>query len=120
PELRAAAIRSLVELDGDGAARQAAMLYGKAHIGKLDTAPTLAAFLERKGGAEVLADALDDAKLKSAVAENLLRALYSTGRLDKALVKVLNETIGVTGQVPAYNETFVEALVGEALKKGDS
>ncbi len=120
PELRAAAIRSLVELDGEGAARQAAMLFGKADIGKLDTAPTLAAFLERKGGAEVLADALDDAKLKSAVAENLLRALYSTGRLDKALVKVLNETIGVTGQVPAYNETYVDALVSEALKKGDS
>jgi len=120
PELRAAAIRSLVELDGEGAAREAARLFAKADLGKLDAAPTLAAFLERKDGAGVLAEALDDAKLKSAVAENLLRALYSTGRLDKALVKVLNETIGVTGQVPDYNETYVEALVGEALKKGDS
>ena len=120
PGLRAAAIRSLAGLDGEDAARQAALLFAEADLGKLDAAPVLAAFLERKDGSEVLADALDDAKLKSAVAENLLRALYSTGRLDKALVKVLNKTIGVTGQVPDYNENYVNALVGEALKKGDS
>ena len=35
-------------------------------------------------------------------------------------MKVLIETIGVTGQVPDYNETYVEALVSEAMKKGDS
>jgi len=120
PGLRAAAIRSLVQLDGGSAARHAAVLFSKADLKKLDASSTLAAFLERKGGAEELANALEDAKLKSAVAEDLLRALYSTGRLDKVLVKVLNETIGVTGQVPPYNEAYVEALVSESMKKGDS
>ncbi|MDP6118460.1 MAG: c-type cytochrome [Planctomycetota bacterium] len=118
--LRAAAIQSLVTVDAPAAARQAAQFFGEADLKKMETTPLLTAFLNRKGGVEALASALRTGKLEPARAEQLLRALYATGRSARAVIHVLSQAIGASGQVPEYSEEHVKGLVKDAMKHGDA
>jgi len=118
--IRSAAIQSLVAVDRQAAARHAVQLFGSSDLKSTDTAKTLTAFLDRNRGAEALADSLRAGKLKPALAEQLLRSFYSTGRAGKALVDVLNKVIGASGQVPKYSEAFVSRLVNDAKQLGDA
>jgi putative heme-binding domain-containing protein len=119
PTLRSAAIRSLVTVDTKVAARYAAILFAASDLQDLDPAKTLAAFLNRKGAAKALALALQSKSIGSKSAEQILRALYSTGRSDKILVGVLNHSIGASGQVPDYDRDFVRRLLSEAMDRGN-
>ncbi|HIA20761.1 MAG TPA: HEAT repeat domain-containing protein, partial [Planctomycetaceae bacterium] len=81
--LRSAAIESLAAVDTQAAARQAAQLFAESDLKSLDPATTLAAFLNRSGGAQALAAALEARNLKPASARQLLAALFTTGHSDK-------------------------------------
>jgi putative heme-binding domain-containing protein len=120
PALRSAAIQELVSVDAKIAARRAAELLAAPDAKTLPATDILIAFLNRKGAMESLASRLQTANLRPGRAEQLLRALYATGRSDKMLDRVLNQAIGASGQVPEYNAAFVEQLVVESMKRGDA
>ncbi|HIF34284.1 MAG TPA: c-type cytochrome [Planctomycetaceae bacterium] len=120
PSLRSAAIRSMVAVDTQAAAKHAAELLGESNLEALDLAATLVAFLNRKTTAVALAAELRAQRLTPQAAERILRSLYSTGRSDKQLVVILNQAIGASGQVLDYDREYVRRLVSEAMTEGDA
>ena len=117
--LRSAAVRSLVSIDLQLAARRAAELFDGEKLAADDTTATLAAFVNRTGGAQSLAAAMKSRKLKPETARQLLRSLFSTGHSDRELLGAFNTALGASAKAPDYNEQFVKRLVGDAAKSGD-
>ncbi|MFP6667758.1 MAG: PVC-type heme-binding CxxCH protein, partial [Pirellulales bacterium] len=120
PALRSAAIQALVALDTQAAARHAAELFADSDPEGASPTATLTAFLNRTGGAEALAAALRDRKLKPTPAKQVLRSLFATGRSDQALLAALNQSIAAAGQAPEYSEAFVRQIVGHARQQGEA
>ncbi|MFT7641369.1 MAG: putative heme-binding domain-containing protein [Pirellulaceae bacterium] len=120
PYVRAAAIRSLVVVDPQTAAQHAAQLFTDPKATNLKHRDTLIAFLERAQGGEVLAEALQQQKLKSGTAKELLRAFFATGRANQALLTTLNKAVGLTSPTPKYDETYVKHLVKTANAHGSA
>ncbi len=120
PALRSAAIQALVALDTQAAARHAAELFADSDLEGASPTATLAAFLNRTGGAEALTAALRDRKLKPAAAKQVLRSLFATGRADQALLAAVNQSIAAAGQAPEYSEAFVRQIVGHARQQGEA
>jgi len=118
--LRSAAIESLVAIDTQAAARQAAQLFAESDLKSLDPATTLAAFLNRSGGAQALASALGARNLKPASARQLLAALFTTGHSDQVLLGVLNQSLGSFRQTPDYSKRYVQQLVSDAQQRGNA
>jgi len=118
--LRSAAIQELVSVDANRAARWAVELFEEADPETLPAGEILIAFLNRKGATESLASRLQTANLRPQLAEQILRALYATGRSDKMLDRVLNKAIGASGQVPEYDAAFAKRLVIESMMRGDA
>jgi putative heme-binding domain-containing protein len=80
----------------------------------------LVALLQRREGADALADALGKKKLPVDVAKLVRRWLNAAGRNEPYLIKALNAVIGVQGVAQAYDPAYVAALSKEALAKGDA
>jgi putative heme-binding domain-containing protein len=80
----------------------------------------LAAFLNRTGGAEALASALRTSELQPATAKQLLRALFSTGHSDQAILDTLNQAIGASAATPDYSEAYVKRLLADASRHGEA
>jgi putative heme-binding domain-containing protein len=118
PAIRAAALGGLAQRDLPRAAQLAAVLITKIKAEEMD--PLLVALLQRREGANALADALGKKKLPVDVAKLVRRWLNAAGRNEPNLVKALNAVIGVQGATPAYNSDYVAALAKEALAKGDA
>ncbi|MBM82457.1 MAG: hypothetical protein CMJ78_17980 [Planctomycetaceae bacterium] len=118
--VRAAAIQSLTAIDVQAAATFAASLLSESKLKTEDAAATLAAFLNRAQGTEALSTALTSVSLKPNVAKGLLRALFSTGRSDRAIFMVLNRAIGPAAKTQEYSEDFVKDLVADASQHGQS
>jgi len=117
--LRAAAIRALASVDSKLAARRATELFGDGGLAAVDAESTLAAFVNRTGGAAALAAAMKSSTLKPEVARLLLKSLFATGHSDRELLGILNTALGASGKPPEYSQTLVGQLVGEAAKSGD-
>jgi putative heme-binding domain-containing protein len=118
PAIRAAALGGLAQRDLPRAAQLATALITKIKAEEMD--PLLVALLQRREGADALADALGKKKLPVDVAKLVRRWLNAAGRNEPNLVKALNAVIGVQGVAQAYDPAYVAALSKEALSKGDA
>jgi len=117
--VRVLALAGLVKLDTDQAAKHAAEVLS-AVTPQDDPAPMVDAFLNRQGGADKLAAALEGKKLPEAAAKMALRHMYSVGRSDQALSDVLSKAAGVATDVPPPTAEEVAKLVAEVNAKGDA
>lgn len=79
----------------------------------------LAAFLDRKGGAEQLAAEIAKNKLSIDVAKRSLRYMYSVGRSDAALSDVLSKAAGIAADAPPPTPEEVTRIATDVVSKGD-
>ncbi len=119
PEVRASAVAALARIDIDAAADRAAGVVADA-TGGLDLAPLMAAFLDRRGGAEKLASALAGRKPPADAAKLALRAVYALGRADEALVSELSRAAGLDAEARLPTPSEMAALVAEVASRGDA
>lgn len=117
--VRVQAISGIVEFDSAAAAGIAAELFSTAEPSET-LAAILDAFFEQKDGSAQLAAALGKVKLPADVAKVLLRHMYSVGRSDAELSRVLSDAAGIAADPPLPTPEEVAALVNEVLAKGDA
>lgn len=86
-----------------------------------DPTPLVAAFLNRQGGADLLAAGLAaaDPKLPADAAKRALRSVYALGRADATLVTALSEAAGLDAEVQPLTEAEMAALIAEVQQKGN-
>ena len=117
--VRALAVAALARLDPALAAGQAAgVLAGEARIE--DVTPMIGAFLDRKGGSDQLAAAVEARKPSADGARLALRAVYLLGRADEALVSVLGKSAGLEADLGPPTPAQMETLVREVAARGDA
>jgi putative heme-binding domain-containing protein len=118
PGIRALAVAALARLDVDAAAEKAAgALTDGARIE--DVGPLMAAFLDRQGGGDKLAAALNARKPSADGARLALRAVYALGRSDEALIAVLSKAAGLESETKLPSKEQMDALAAEVAAKGD-
>jgi putative heme-binding domain-containing protein len=115
---RRLALIALVRLDAKAAAARAAVVLSKLSTVE-DTASIVEAFLQRKGGASLLAAALHDRKLPGDVARIALRAVRSTGRPEEGLAEALTKAGGLTFGAKTLSPKEMQALVADVARLGD-
>ena len=120
PQLRSAAIQALAGADLPAAATSAAALFADSAQEQFDSSSLLGSFLNTAEGPTALAVALRNSNLERKSARQLLSSLFSTGRSDRVLLDVLNQSMGIDALVPQYNEHYVRELASEALRDGDT
>jgi putative heme-binding domain-containing protein len=116
--VRSAGIAALARSDLGTAARLAAAALNAAGADD-DVAPLLDAFLDRQGGTEALAAALEKSPPGADGAKLLLRQMYSVGRSDAALSEVLERAAGIQGDVKPPTKDELAALMQEVAEQGD-
>lgn len=119
PLADAAAI-AMADIDLDAGAAQAARLVTSA-TDAADLTELVAAFLQRKGGAEALGNALDAQPkiIDAASAEVVQRYLRSVGREDAALLAYIHKALGTSmGDIELTPERLA-VLVEEVRAQGD-
>jgi putative heme-binding domain-containing protein len=117
---RVSAVVSLAKLDVDAAAARAAEILATAPSPARDLTALLAAFLNRQGGADVLAAALGRHAVPADSAKLALRAVYALGRADSALVGVLSRAAGLSAESKPLTPTELNQLVAEVADHGDA
>ena len=117
--VRAEAIAALAGLDQKAAATAAAAALAAAGP-QDDPTPVLAAFLDRQGGPQSLADALATAKLSPAVAKAALRRMYAMGRSDAALSAALGKAAGIAMEDKPVTPEEIKTLSAAVLADGDA
>jgi putative heme-binding domain-containing protein len=117
--VRVQAVAALARLDVNAAATRAAEMIPKAAAEGLDLKPLMAAFLNRQGAGAVLATAIERQHLPNDAAKLALRAVYSLGLTDSALVESLGRAAGITTEVKPLTPAELSALVAEVAAKGD-
>lgn len=85
-----------------------------------DPALLMNAFLQQKGGADVLAKALESTPPNADVALLLLRQMYAVGHSDAVLDKVLSKLAGVNDVPPKPTEARIKELALQADTEGDA
>jgi putative heme-binding domain-containing protein len=113
PKARLAGVLGLTALDVKSAAPEAAGILAA------DPVEIVSAFLQRKGGAEALAGALESSKISADTARLGLRAMYAAGRQEPALYAVLNKAGGLTTRHRAMSDAELKQVGAEAVAKGD-
>lgn len=116
--IRMQAAAGLAGMDLAGASRAAAVILADA-TPKDDPDPMLAAFLDRKDGADKLAAELAKQKLIPDVAKRSLRYMYSIGRSDASLSDVLSAAAGIAADAPPPTPEEVAKIATDVLTKGD-
>lgn len=116
---RRQAIGALAALDLAKAAEKAATLFVDAKLSD-DPSDLFVAFLNRKGAAVALANALDGKKLNADVAKLGLKAVRNSVQDAKPLTDALTKAGGLTAPRTNYTPTEIQAYVDEVLKKGDA
>ena len=117
--LRLQAIASLVGLDVDDAARRAALVLTDLSSPD-DPAPLMAAFLERQGGSDRLAAALEASPPSADVAKLAMRAMYAVGRSDPRLSSVLGHAAGIDANPTPPTPEEVQQLVARVETEGEA
>ena len=79
----------------------------------------MAAFLNRQGGADVLAAALGRHVPPADSAKLALRAVYALGRADPALVATLSRAAGLSAETKPLTPAELNQLVAEVAAHGD-
>ena len=119
-DLRVLAIAALARLDVDAAAARCAEVLPLATAEHCDLTPLMTAFLNRQGGADILAAALGQHKLAPEAAKLALRSVYALGHADAALVATLSRAAGLATLVKPPSPQELSALVAEVLSRGDA
>ncbi len=109
---------ALATLDPKQSANLAAELLA-AGTADVDPAPLIDAFLNHRGGTDILAAALADRELPEETAKLALRHMYAVGRSDGSLAKILGDAAGVGEEPPPPTEEEIQQLVAEVLQHGD-
>ncbi|VTR96009.1 membrane-bound dehydrogenase domain protein : Membrane-bound dehydrogenase domain protein OS=Pirellula staleyi (strain ATCC 27377 / DSM 6068 / ICPB 4128) GN=Psta_2212 PE=4 SV=1: Cytochrom_C [Gemmata massiliana] len=119
PDVRRLALVALAALDTPVAATETAKFLPDA---KPDEAliDLFAAFVNRRGGASVLAKALADKKLPADVAKIGLKAVRAAGQPADDLTAALTKAGDLTAARKPPTEAEVKALAADALKTGDA
>ena len=115
---RILALIALVPLDAKSAAHRAASVLSKLP-NELAATGVFEAFLQRKGGAALLATALREQKIPADVARIGVRTVRSTGRPDHGLVEVLTKAGGLTFGVRTLSPKELNAMVADVARIGD-
>jgi putative heme-binding domain-containing protein len=115
---RILAIAALARLDVESAAARAAEVLAEADSGR-ELTPLLAGFLDRQGGADVLAAALGRRAASADSAKLALRAVYALGRSDPALVAVLAKAAGIATDTMPPTPSEINQIVAEVASQGD-
>ena len=119
PGTRIQAVASLAKLDVAAAAARAAEILAAPPAAGRDLTPLLAAFLNRQGGGEILAAALDHHAPPADSAKLALRAVYALGRADPALVTTLSRAAGLSAETKPLTPAELNQLVTEVAAHGD-
>ncbi len=117
--LRVLALAALARLDVDAAAARFAEVLPLATAQGCDLTPVLAAFLNRQGGADILAAALAQQKIAPDAAKLALRSVYALGHADLALVAALSRAAGLATEIKPPSPQELSALVALVLSRGD-
>ena len=86
----------------------------------VDPVELFTVFLQRKGGAEALAAAIDPSKLPADAARLGLRALDAAGRSEPALAALLNKAVGLKTRHREMSDAELKGMAAEVLAKGDA
>ncbi|TWT57460.1 hypothetical protein KOR42_08210 [Thalassoglobus neptunius] len=117
-EIRSMAIRALAGISLPEAGRLAGQTLLDAD-GSCDLGEILDGFLERDGGAEVLASVIQESPPSEDVAKLALRHLYSVGRTDRQLNDVLSEISGISEEPALPTPEELAELVRVVEQTGD-
>ncbi len=117
--VRMQAAAGLSGMDLPTASKAAAAILADA-TPKDDPDEMLAAFLDRKNGAEQLAVEIAKQKLVPDVAKRSLRYMYSVGRSDPALSDVLSKAAGISADAPPPTPEEVTQISADVIAKGDA
>lgn len=116
---RSFAVVVLSSLDVRNAAGVAARIMGDAGE-RDDPAPILDAFLDLQQGSDVLAAALRESPPTADIAKLALRHMYSVGRTDAELSKVLSSIAGISQDPAPPTPEEIAAVVRAAVEQGDA
>lgn len=116
--IRALGIASLTRSDLPRAATLAAAALSHATGGD-DPSRMVDAFLEKQGGTDALAAALQKSSLAEDVAKLVLRRMYAVGRSDAVLSAVLEHAAKIAGDVATPAGAELAALIAEINTSGD-
>jgi putative heme-binding domain-containing protein len=118
PTRRRLALIALVRLDAKSAAARAAPVLAKLP-NEVAATGVFEAFLQRKGGAALLATALRESRLPADVARIGVRTVRSTGRPDDGLVEVLTKAGGLKFGARTLSPKELNAMVADVARLGD-
>src|SRR6185437_14408374 len=115
---RRLALVALVRIDAKAAAGRTgtvlASLKGEEVVGVFE------AFLQRKGGAALLAAALRDQKLPNDIARIGVRTVRTSGRPDEGLVEALTKAGGLTFGARTLSPKELQTMVADVAHLGDA
>jgi putative heme-binding domain-containing protein len=117
--LRLQGATALVGVDLQMAATQTAAILQDADA-KTDPQDVVSAFLDRQGGSDVLAAAIEAAPPSADVAKRALRSMYAVGRSDAKLSSVLGRIAGIDSDPQPLTKEEVLALVPVVEARGDA
>ncbi len=116
---RLLAITALAKLDLTRAAGRAAEVLAKPAGPGRNLVPLLRAFLDRQGGSDMLAKAIGGRAIPADSAKLALRAVYTLGRSDQALVEALSRAAGITELTKSLTPAELSNMVSDVAAKGD-
>jgi putative heme-binding domain-containing protein len=117
--IRILAVASLAKLDVDAAAERAALILAQPPDPGRDLTPLVAAFLNRQGGADVLAAKLGQHPPPADSARMALRTVYALGHAEPALVGALSRAAGLTAETRPLATAELNQLVADIAAHGD-
>lgn len=117
--LRTVAITSLIPLDtANAAALTVKTLIGSKEIGT--QASLINAFLQHKGGPDILAAALNDQKLPEDVAKIALRMITGSGRQEPKLTEALSKAGNIVNAPKMLSKDEMGSLVATIKEQGNA
>ncbi|HLW65225.1 MAG TPA: PVC-type heme-binding CxxCH protein [Gemmataceae bacterium] len=117
--IRFQAVAALAQVDPATAAKAGAQALEQTTESD-DPAPVVEAFLNRKGGSDTLAAALEQEKVPTDTAKRIMRAMYLAGRSDAKLSAVVSKLAGLGADPKIPTPAEVKQLEGEVMAKGDA
>jgi putative heme-binding domain-containing protein len=117
--LRLQGAAALVGVDLPTAAKQTASILQDADA-ETDLQEVVSAFLDRQGGSDVLASAIEANPPSADVAKRALRAMYAVGRSDAKLSAELGKIAGIDSDPQPLTKEEVLAMVPVVEKQGDA
>jgi putative heme-binding domain-containing protein len=116
---RILAVAALARLDIDAAAERAVPILALPPDAARDLAPLLGAFLNRQGGADVLAAKLARHAPSPDAAKLALRTVYALGHADESLVAALSRAAGIAAEAKPLSPAELSQMVADVAAKGD-